>query len=126
MTVVLDASALLAVFHKETGWEQVDRELDDAVISAVNFSEVIAKVEERGYPSDMIRESLAGSSLDIAPFDEPAAYVAGKLRPSTKAAGLSFADRVCLALAKMRTLPVLTADRRMTTLDLGLEVRVIR
>jgi PIN domain nuclease of toxin-antitoxin system len=40
--------------------------------------------------------------------------------------GLSLADRACLALAKQRGLPVLTADRIWQTLDLGVAVVLIR
>jgi len=40
--------------------------------------------------------------------------------------GLSFADRTCLATAKIEGATVLTADRAWATLDLGMVIRVIR
>jgi PIN domain nuclease of toxin-antitoxin system len=126
VTIVLDSSAILAVFHREPGWERVDAEIDDAIISAVNLAEVVAKVEDRGYPSERVRANLAGSALRIVAFDEDAAYLTGRLRPSTRMAGLSLGDRACLALAMAHDLPVMTADRAWAKLDLGIEVRVFR
>lgn len=41
--VVLDASALMAFLHSEPGADKVAKVLGDAVISAVNFSEVLKK-----------------------------------------------------------------------------------
>jgi len=38
----------------------------------------------------------------------------------------SLGDRVCLALARRRGLPVLTTDKPWADLDLGIEVRLIR
>jgi PIN domain nuclease of toxin-antitoxin system len=36
---VLDASALLAAYQREPGWERVERDLDEAFIGTVNLSE---------------------------------------------------------------------------------------
>ena len=40
---VLDASAILAVLNAETGAEMVVAALDDAVVSAVNYAEVVTR-----------------------------------------------------------------------------------
>ena len=48
MTLVLDASALLAWLHRESGGELVGTVLDGASISAVNWSEVIQKSLQKG------------------------------------------------------------------------------
>jgi PIN domain nuclease of toxin-antitoxin system len=81
---------------------------------------------ERGVPGDFLPTQLAGRTLAVVPFDEAEAYAAGKLRPATRRAGLSFGDRACLALAISRGAAVLTADRRMAEPPLGPDVRVIR
>jgi len=39
--------------------------------------------------------------------------------------GLSFADRACLATAKIEGIPVLTANRIWANLDLDLDIRCI-
>jgi PIN domain nuclease of toxin-antitoxin system len=123
---VVDTSALLAVINRERGAEIVDPLLFGAAISTVNLSEAVAKLTERGLPLDEVRDTLGMTGLIRHAFDERAAYEAGMLRPLTRASGLSFADRACLALARLTTLPVLTADRRWATIDLGIEVRVFR
>ncbi|UQN09484.1 PIN domain-containing protein [Deinococcus sp. QL22] len=47
--IILDASAIIAWLRQEPGADQVDAALqNDAVISAVNFAEVLSKVGERG------------------------------------------------------------------------------
>ena len=94
--VVLDASALMAVLREEPGAAVVEVVLDSAVISAVNLSEVQAKLVERGTPADLAWSWLAGLDLAVRDFDAIQARVAGDLRPDTRAYGLSFADRACL------------------------------
>ena len=47
-SVVLDASALMAFLHSEPGGDIVWQALPDALISAVNYSEVLKKAIERG------------------------------------------------------------------------------
>ena len=123
---VWDASALLLLLNAEPGAERLAGELGEALISAVNLSEVVAKLADAGVPEDDLREALAALPLEVAPFDEALAYVAGLLRPSTRAQGLSMGDRACLGLALATGLPVVTADRAWRTLDLGIEVRTLR
>jgi hypothetical protein len=47
-SIVLDASAVIALINEEPGAD-VDAALDDAVISAVNLSEVIAVLIDAGF-----------------------------------------------------------------------------
>jgi PIN domain nuclease of toxin-antitoxin system len=124
--VVLDASAVLALLNREPGAEEVEKTIPGAAIGAVNLSEVVAKLAERGMPEEAIRLALSGIELDVTPFDGPLAYRAGLLRVSTRGLGLSFGDRACLALGRQLGMPVLTADRRWSELSVGVEVRVIR
>jgi len=48
-SIVLDASAVIALINEEPGADVVDAALDDAVISAVNLSEVIAVLIDAGF-----------------------------------------------------------------------------
>lgn len=125
MSSVLDASALLAALNAEPGSEVVEAELDP-IIGAVNLSEVVAKLAERGGADEEIRAALGSLRLDVRPFDGELAYAAGWLRQATRSRGLSLGDRACLALALSLGLPVLTTDRGWLDLGLGLDVRVIR
>ena len=80
-------------------------------MSAVNLSEVIAKLQAEGTLEPAIRQALQNLSLIVAPFNEAQAYEAGLLRASTRVLGLSFGDRACLALARSMDLPAYTADQ---------------
>jgi PIN domain nuclease of toxin-antitoxin system len=60
------------------------------------------------------------------PFDEDLAYRAGLLRSVTRSAGLSLGDRACLALAEQLGQPALTADRAWGTVQISIQVDVIR
>lgn len=126
MSCVLDASALLAAYQREPGWERVEQELDSAFISAVNLSEAAAKLVERGRTSDAIRSYVMPTALTVVPFEAVDAYVAAELRHDTRRLGLSFADRACLALARRLDHPALTTDRAWAKLDLGVAVELIR
>jgi len=123
---VVDASALLALLQGEPGLEGWDAAIADAAISAVNLAEVIAKLADAGMPEGEIRETLEPLGLEVADFDADQAYQAGLLRPLTRQFGLSLGDRACLALARSRGLPVLTADQAWEAVQVGVEVRVIR
>ena len=123
---VLDASALLAAMLQERGAQQVEGKLADARIGAVNLSEVVAKLQERGVPDDVIDDSLAELDLIVVPFDAEQAVMAGKLRGDTRAAGLSLGDRACLALAAMLDATAITTDSAWRDLKLPIEIELAR
>jgi len=124
-SVVLDASALLALLQDEAGAEIVAARLPEAVISAVNLAEVAGRLVEAGVPIEQCRDALTGLALDVVPFDEEAAYVASELRPATRRAGLSLGDRACLALAMRLDRPALTADRAWKRVRVGVTVELL-
>lgn len=125
--IVLDASALLAFLFGEAGSGRVGEELGTAVISTVNLSETFARFNRDGRDTTPLEASLrAESVLDVIDFVEADALEAARLVPSTRASGLSFADRACLALARRLDLPAMTADRAWTDVDCGVEVVCIR
>ena len=122
----MDASALLALLNEEAGAEMVAEALPESVISAVNLSEVIARLCEAGMPEKAIRQALQPLALDVEPFDEDQAYQAGLLRAATRSAGLSLGDRACLSLARKLGVPALTADKTWLDLAVGVTIRAIR
>ena len=123
---MLDASALLALLNRESGYEEVAGAIPHAAISAVNFSEVVAKLADNGMPEEEIREALEGLALEVHGFGRELAYDTGLLRPTTKSSGLSLGDRACLALGNQLELPVLTADRAWEGLSVEAEIRLVR
>lgn len=124
--VVLDASAVLAYLQDDAGAVQVEDALGDAMISAVNLAEVVTKLADHGASEQAIGQILAALPCTVAPLDFDGALAAGFLRPLTRFAGLSLGDRACLALGRQNRLPVLTTDRAWMTLELGVDVRLIR
>ncbi|ESQ77557.1 type II toxin-antitoxin system VapC family toxin [Asticcacaulis sp. AC402] len=126
MTVVLDASVMLALFLKEPGSDKVMAALPGAVISTVNLAEVYTKSREKGLDAAEVKRLVGGLPIRIVPFDDAHAFITGELRAPTRQFGLSLGDRACLATARLERLPVLTTDRAWLKLGLDIEVQVIR
>lgn len=127
LTVVLDASAMLALLLNETGAANVTAVLGEAVIGAVNVAEVAERLA-KSFTDDGVSASLRTSLPTVIPADTDLAIAAALLRPATRVAGLSLGDRFCLALGKRLGCPVLTADRAWAHVaqDIGVDVRLIR
>ena len=123
---VLDASALLALLNGEAGANRVAELLPRARIGSVNFSETIAKLIERGVVDFKIEAILHEFDRMVVPFDVVQATVAGKLRATTRAAGLSLGDRACLALALHSGATAVTADRAWSRIELGVTIELVR
>lgn len=123
---VLDASAVLAVLRSEPGAEKVLERLSGAVISAVNFAEVLTALSRVNRFDDQLLTDLRNMLPDIRPFNAAQAHLVGQLEPGTRPSGLSLGDRACLALARQLSLPALTADQVWKRLELGVTVELIR
>jgi ribonuclease VapC len=123
---VLDASALLAVLNREPGAERVAPLLDGAVMSCVNWSEVLQKSAMHGVETGELGADIEGLGVTFVPFMADDAEETARLWPLTRSAGLSLGDRACLALAARESLPAVTTDRNWATLALDVRVVVIR
>lgn len=123
---VLDASAVLAAIHRETGGAHVEALLAQSVIGAVNLSEVVARLQDRGFPDAAVDTIFAEAGFDVIAFDTDLAIAAGRLRQITRAKGLSLGDRACIALGRRLNATVLTGDRAWADLDLGVTIELIR
>lgn len=123
---VVDASVALAYLLREPGWDTAEGLIARAFITSVNFSEIVAKLIDRGAGPD---EAVANASnLDMVVFDADVtlAALAGALRAGTRHLGLSLGDRFCLALGRRSGLPVYTADRRWMDFSGSMDIRLIR
>ena len=109
MTVVLDASAVLAFLGDEAGADRVAGALEgETCCSAANWSEVAQRILAWGYDLDLVRSLLAGYGLRIEPVTvNDAEWAARRWR---RGESLSLADRLCMALAERLDTDVLTAD----------------
>lgn len=124
--VVLDASALLALLNAEPGSRIVEKNLSETAVSAVNLSEVVAKLSDRGMPEKAIETALEALGLDVHAFDRAMAYSAGMIRRVSRSLSLSLGDRACLALGLRLSAPVLTTDQDWKAVKIGVKIRVIR
>jgi ribonuclease VapC len=123
---MLDASALLAYLGAETGGETVPANTGDARISAVNYSETVAVLTGRGASAAEVRAMLSSLLLDIVSFDGDQAVAAGFMIAITNPLGLSLGDRACLAAAQSEGVPVMTAERTWSKIDIGVAIQLIR
>jgi ribonuclease VapC len=132
LTLVLDASALLAYLRDEPGAELVAQAIaGGVVISTVNLAEVFSRSADRGADPAKIADTLTQSGLldgaiTVEPFTTADAIDAARLRPLTRDAGLSLGDRACLALARRLGTPALTADTAWQGVAHDVELHTIR
>ncbi len=124
MSVLLDASAVLAWLQQEPGGAEIKRLLDGGLITAANWSEVLQKVGQHGGDPDevsLLLRALGLEVIDVTRADgERAAQLWIRSNP------LSLADRLCLAVAHRLELPAVTAESRWVQSDSGVEVQVKR
>lgn len=129
---VLDASALTAFVQEEEGFRRVRAVIErGALISAINWAETVSDMAERGEPAEVaalrVRTSITEvGTLGVVIFDEAQALETARLRLHTRSLGLSLADRACLALGRLRRLPVVTTDRAWRSLHISVKIEVIR
>ena len=124
--VVLDASAILAVFLNEPGGEAVLPVLQGALLSTVNLVEVITRMIDLGAASEHVWSRIHSIQCEICNFTDDQARIAAELKPITRPFGLSLGDRACLALAIERKATVYTTDKAWKNLELGVKIEVIR
>ena len=109
MSIVLDASAILAFVQDEEGAQVVEEALvGGARCGAANWSEVAQTVLSAERDWDLVAALLASYEIDVDPvLAEDAEWAARRWR---RGEGLSLADRLCLALAERVDTGVLTGD----------------
>ncbi|MDD2802079.1 MAG: type II toxin-antitoxin system VapC family toxin [Methylobacter sp.] len=126
--VVLDASAVLAYLQDENGSEKMDVILAEGrgMMSTVNYAEVVGKLLEAGLPESSVKSVMANLDLNVESLDDKQAWKTGLLRMTTKEFGLSLGDRACLALADIKNLPVVTADKQWDKLKTNFKIIQLR
>lgn len=125
--VVLDSSVVLAVLQGEAGGDSARRRIGALAcsMSSVNYAEVAGKLSNNGFSPPEIREFIRELSIEILPFAEHHALIAGQLRPATRERGLSLGDRACLAHARELDVPAITMDRAWRDVSVGVKIEVI-
>lgn len=125
--IILDASALLALLQEEPGSDEVEQNLSHAVMSAVNYSEVLTILVKTGFDEEEAVTLITDMLHEIIPFDAEQAALVAFLYKETKKYGLSFGDRACLALGQLKQATVFTADKIWSKLHIKhATIKVIR
>lgn len=125
MTCVLDASAIIALIHREPGADTVAQVIGAGLASAVIYAECLSKLANRGHDPDQIGPRLLATGLAVVDVRQEDARSVAALHHLARR-NVSLADRFCLALALDRGLPLYTADRPWADLGLPIDLRLIR
>ena len=126
ITAVLDASVVVAMLLEEPGGASAEHFIGSAAISTVNYSEVVARLADRGASPELAAAQIGKLALMSLAFDEKTALLTGALRSMTRSAGLSLGDCACLATARRYGVPAVTADRAWAELGVGVHIELIR
>jgi PIN domain nuclease of toxin-antitoxin system len=123
--VVLDASALLVLLKREPGADIVRSYIEKSFISAVNYAEVLSVLMKQ-ISIEEADKILMEIDVELIDFTYAQGYCAAAMIHKTARLGLSLGDRACLALAKIKNVPAITADRSWSKLDIDVEIRLVR
>jgi len=128
VTVLLDASALLAFIQQEPGAEVVNRALEGSLISAVNLSESATRIAARGIDPRPVLGDILEFGIDVLDFDFRCSMRLIDVQTYERRIGLrlSLGDRCCLATALAEGLPVLTADREWSRFADLVDIQLVR
>ena len=112
---------------REPGADAVDTAMRaGACASTVNIAEAFSRLVDLGFTAQEAETALNALEYVAVDFSAGQANASGSLRLATRQYGLGLGDRACLALAIDLRLPVVTADRIWTQLDVGVEVVLCR
>jgi len=124
MSVVVDASLVLAWLQDEAGSDEAEPLLMEGLIGAANWSEVLQKARQHGVRASVVARLLASFGLQVVDVTADDAQIAAELwRAGTS---LSLGDRLCLALGLRLRLDVATADGTWGGIGGGPPVILIR
>lgn len=124
--MVFDASTVLALLKGEAGGVAAVEHARGAILSAVNFTEVLSKLGTAIGGTDVAAALFERLEIEVVPFDAGHAKIAAELWPKVQGRNVSIADRACLALAIDREAPILTGDRKWLELGLPIDIRLFR
>ena len=84
-------------------------------------------MSDAGAPAEAAVDLIVSLFVEVSPFELESARESARIRSTVPKAGLSLGERACLAFARARALPVISADRRWleSSAPLGLDIRSI-
>ena len=129
---VLDTSALLALLFDEPGAEKIENLFNQAaeadkpmLISAVNWAEVLYKIQQRkgatGFEGARLLERTMPLAVELV--DRDMAEAAAQLK---NAHGLGLADAFAAALAKSKKAELITADTEFKSVEREIKINWLK
>jgi ribonuclease VapC len=129
-SIVLDASAVLAMLQDERGGERVAALLESdpgaVAICSVNLCEIVTRLVRSGVPHAIAAKAIEKLMRYVVAFDAGHAMRAAEMYRQTHEYGLSLGDRACLALAASLSASVWTTDAAWRKVKIGVEVELVR
>ena len=129
--LVLDSFALVSLFHREPGWQVVQKALYDqdrsrnrAILNWINWGEFYYIVKRRvgaAKTKDTLR-LLEQLPIELFPVDQPLVQAAAEIK---SAHALSYADAFCIATAQRLDATVLTNDSEFEAVKNLINIRWI-
>jgi ribonuclease VapC len=124
---VLDSTALIALVLGEPGFERVQGLLERSGVSAVNLTETIHKLVQKGSAQRSVEHLVQGLQLNVIAWSEDLSYQSAEFAVLGKSHGLSLGGRACLTLAKQLKATAVTADQAWTEVPaLGVRLLMFR
>jgi len=124
-TKVLDAHALMVLFHDEPGADEVERILLKAesgspklLMSVVNWGEIYYSIL-RGASQEMAEtkaHEIAGMQIELVPVDADDLELVRQAAAFKATRKMSYADCFAAALAKIKNAELVTGDREFKQL----------
>jgi predicted nucleic acid-binding protein len=121
--LVLDSFALVSLFHRESGWQVVQKSLYDqekagtrATLNWINWGELFYILKRRvgaAKTTEALR-LLEQLPIDLYPVDQPLVRAAAEIK---SAHPLSYADAFCVATAQRLEATVLTNDPEFESVE---------
>jgi uncharacterized protein len=130
--LVLDSFALVSLFHREPGWQVVQKSLYDheksgtrAILNWINWGEFFYIVKRRVGPAktmDALR-LLEQLPIELYPVDQPLVRAAAEIKSEHT---LSYADAFCVATAQKLEATVLTGDPEFESIEHLVKIRWLK
>lgn len=130
--LVVDSFALVSLFHREPGWQIVQRALYDqekartrAILNWINWGEFYYIVKRRvgaAKTMDALR-LLEQLPIDLFPIDQPLVRTAAEIKSEH---ALSYADAFCVATAQRLDAVVLTNDPEYKSVEKLIRIRWLK
>lgn len=126
---VLDSFALVALFHKEPGWQRVQAALYEqekansrAFLNWINWGEFFYVVKRRvgAAKAEEAIGRLEQLPLELVPLDLPLVRAAAEVKSEY---AISYADAFCVATAQRVNATILTSDPEFRAVEHLIKIR---